>query len=152
MKVAVRGVQPFGAQRLKEPTRWILRLAEQQHRRYPLAEKSASDVTHKPPTQSEPLVLAQQIDLAQLASKVSRCVIVERSFCKPDQLAARPFDNKTKPATIRHPECVAPLTFAEFVVRTVWPASMRGIPGLDMKTGQCGYVGGCSFSYDKSLA
>jgi len=45
-----------------------LRLGEQHHRRDALTEKATDDVTDKATTQTLTLVLAKQVDLAQLTS------------------------------------------------------------------------------------
>ena len=47
VKLTSLAQQPLSAQRIEEPTRWILGLGEQQHRGNALLEETASNVSHK---------------------------------------------------------------------------------------------------------
>lgn len=61
----------------------IARIADQPHRCDALAEKPTSDVTDEPPAQTHALILAQQIDLVQLAAVLG--MVAARALGEADQ-------------------------------------------------------------------
>src|SRR5262249_52755197 len=89
-----------------------------------LAEEATSDMAKKTAPQTAPVVLTQQIEFVEFASKIRLVrVCIPLAFCKANQLASGAFDDETEPTPVRRLKRLLPLVFADLVG---WPALEHG--------------------------
>jgi hypothetical protein len=124
-------VESLATECLIESIRRTRRLTKKQHRGDTLAEKLTRHVAKQELTDASSVNTSKSVDFVQLAGKAGHAAIVWRALCECHQIAFVVSDDEAKPTAIGDHERFAPLTFSQFVGRTV---PVRFVERLDVQS------------------